>query len=228
MFDPVIHLAVVVSPGLLLLLSVALAVLLMAMLFGLIEANVILRSAAWVTITFVVCGLVTALVGLLLFGFLYAFGKEAVLLQLCIVLTSVGVLAIAIPFLPEAWLVGEAAAEPRSRMAFRFLLGFALVGFLVGLPVAIAPPITFQSIRAALFWICPGAIPGTMFGGGSFAAVVLTGLFNGIFFGAFGSIIGIVASLLRVPKKPTAVAIAAALVLSIPGRAFFSGSLGAR
>ena len=193
MFDPVIHFAVLVSPGLLLLLSVALAVLVLAMLFGLIEANVILRAAAWVTITFVGCGLVTALVGLLLFGFLYSFGKEVVLLQLCIVLTLVGVLAIAIPFLPDAWLGGDAASGRRLRMAFRFLLGFAFVGFLVGLPVAIAPPITFQSIRAALFWICPGAIPGTMFGGGSFTSVVLTGLFNGILFGSLGSVIGIVA-----------------------------------
>jgi hypothetical protein len=194
-FNSVIHLSVFVSPGLLLLLSVALAVLLMAMLFGLIEANVILRAAAWVTVTFIGCGLVTALVGLLLFGFLYSFGKEVVLLQLCIALTLVGVLAAAIPFLPNAWLGGDAASERRRRMAFRFLLGFALVGFLVGLPVAIAPPITFQSIRSALFWICPGAIPGTMFGGGSFASVVLTALFNGIFFGSLGSIIGIVAGL---------------------------------
>ena len=114
MFDPVIHFAVLVSPGLLLLLSVALAVLVMAMLFGLIEANVILRAAAWVTITFVGCGLVTALLGLLLFGFLYSFGKEVVLLQLCIVLTLVGVLAIAIPFLPDAWLGGDAASEPST------------------------------------------------------------------------------------------------------------------
>lgn len=185
------------SPGLMLTVSIAIAVLLQSMLFGLIDAKIVFRPAAWVTIAFVCCGLVTSILGLVLFGFLYAFSRQVVFLELCLVLSIVGVLAIAVPFLPDAWLGGDVAAERRRRTAFRFLLGFAFVGFLAGLVVGIAPPITFQSIRAALFWICPGAIPGTMFGGASFAQVVLTAFINGAFFGALGGVIGTALSVIR-------------------------------
>jgi hypothetical protein len=114
-------------------------------------------------------------------------------LQLCLVLAVMGVLAIAVPFLPDAWIGGEKADE-RRRLGFRFLLGFAAVGFVPALVFTLSPPYTFQSIRAAVFWLCPACAPG-MLNGESFIAVLFTAFLNAVFFGAVGGVIGTVFSI---------------------------------
>ena len=145
------------------------------------------------TTAFVTCGLVTLLVGGAFNYVMFLWAKHAVDLELSLVLTLIGVLVLAVAFLPDDWPRGDTGGSSRRRLSFRFLLGFAGLGFVLGLFVTLSPPRTFQSIREAIFWLCPAGTFG-MLNGSSFGAVLFTAFVNGAIFGALGGVMGTVLS----------------------------------
>src|SRR5690349_25083693 len=94
------------------------------------------------TTAFVTCGLVTLLVGGAFNYVMFLWAKHAVDLKLSLVLTLIGVLVLAIAFLPDDWPRGDTGGSSRRRLSFRFLLGFAGLGFVLGLFVTLSPPRT--------------------------------------------------------------------------------------
>src|ERR1035441_8271005 len=146
--------AVLFSPGLWLLLSAAAAGLLFVLVFGFIDATPRLQRAAFVT-AFVICGLATLFFGGAFYAFEYSWAHHVEDLQLSLVLTVIGVLALAVPFLPDAWL-GGATAEQRRRLAFKSMLTFAGIGFVLGLIVTLFPPYSLGTIWGVVQWLCAG------------------------------------------------------------------------
>ena len=149
---------------------------------------------------FAISGLLTVLGGGFYY-FIYLWAKDPVNLQLCLVLAAMGFLAMAIPFMPEAWL-GGLKAEERRRFGYRFLLVAAAVGVVFALIFALSPPYKFLSIREAVFWLCPGCAPG-MLNGQSFAAILFTALLNAVFFGAGGGVVGTALSMVNRRDPPS-------------------------
>ena len=185
MFPAISVATVFLIPSLWILLIAAEAVWLLGLVFGFLDVTPYFQRAA-----FAISGVVTVLGGGGFHYLIYLWAKHIEDLQRCIVLTAMGILAIAVPFLPDTWL-GGSDEEERLHTGFRFLLGFAAIGFALALVFTLSPPYAFQSIREAVLWLCPAGVLG-MLSRKSFAAVTFTALLNAAFFAAVGGVIGMV------------------------------------
>lgn len=218
MLDPATSVATVfLSPGFWLLLIAAVG-LLFALVFGFIDATPRLQRAAFVT-AFVACGLGTLLFGGAFYCFEYLWASHVEDLLLCLVLTVTGVLALAGPLVPDAWLGGDTAKQ-RRRLGFTCLLAFAAIGCVLGLVFNRAPSYNLGTIWGIVRWLWPAGAPGGL-SADPWTTTVSTALLNSIFFGAFGGVIGTVFSIVLGSKAPIAITIAVLLAGLILWRNLF-------
>jgi hypothetical protein len=142
---------------------------------------------------FFICGVVTVLIGRV-FGSLqrYLPAQEIAWSRFSYPLLIVGIAAVLIALLPTAWVQNARAetTEPRRFTPFRFLLGFAALGFLLVIVFGIIPPRYAELPTPLVYSLCPACVVSVTVDSSMRTAVFLIGPLNALAFGAIGGVIG--------------------------------------
>jgi len=145
---------------------------------------------------FFICGVVTVLVGRV-YGGLHRLSamQEVAPLPFAYALLVLGVTAVCISFLPNAWVQGirktPTGLHRRRSTPFRFLLSFAALGLLLVVVFSFVPPGSGRPPIPLVYSLCPACILTVTADPSLPTALLVLAPLNAMVSGAIGGVIGI-------------------------------------